>query len=252
MTPVVHVLSTVRRHQLLPAALLVFKTLRVGFPTAKVICYPNDLTDDPRNETAIVEAATAAGCELAYTHESTGWTHPGWIRHVIENNEGWNVILDTDMVFYSSVEDWDPVGSDIMGMAVPAFRCPYTRAITLPRIHTCLAWLNCDYIKNCIKHGDVIEMAPMDLISPCTFWNKGAKYFHDTLGQLHACSWVAAKAFTDSQLDAFTHLFSGTLLDAVGPCVPGLADMHRLAYEDPAAVRGAWRQQQRFYEQNKV
>ena len=39
----VHILVTVRKPELLPAALLVFKTLEVGFPTTPVYVWGNGL-----------------------------------------------------------------------------------------------------------------------------------------------------------------------------------------------------------------
>jgi hypothetical protein len=91
-------------------------------------------------------------------------------------------------------------------------------------------------------------MAPQDLISPCTFWDGGKKYFHDTMGQMVNAKGVQGRGFTDAQLDCFAHLFSGTLVDLVGPKVPGLAEAHTEAYRNPEAMRGAWRAHNAFYE----
>jgi hypothetical protein len=248
--PVVHVLATVRDASLLEAALLVFRTLRVGFPTFKVCVYPNVLIGEPTADYAIQKAALDSDCEVRFQTdkgEPLLWTHPDWIRHIIETEKGTAIICDTDMVFFGSCEGWEFSGVHMMGWRIPQFRCPYTRSITLGRLHTCLLWMNCDRLKDILRFESKHYMAPQDLISPCTFWDCGTKYFHDTMGQMANASYVEASGFTDEQLDCFSHLFSGTLVDLVGPTVPGLAEAHAAAYADPNALRGAWRHQMEFF-----
>lgn len=247
----VHILSTVRKKELLPAALLVFKTLRVGFPTARVVVYPNDLVCDPECVQAIIDAARGAGCEVT-GHENYMWEHPEWIRHVITENTGWNVICDTDMVFHEKVEDWEFQHTPMAGWYVPQFLCPYTKATTCSRIHTSLMWLNCDWLQSVLKREPEIYMANQDLISPCTFWLGGKKFFHDTMGQLFHCEGVSGLGFNSRKLDCYTHLFSGTLIDLVGKDIPGLAMAHAEALAHPEATRGVWRAQQAWYEGRRV
>jgi hypothetical protein len=246
----VHILATVRQPELLEAALLVFKSLRVGFPTFKVACYPNVLIDSPEAELAIQKAALDTDCEVRFqtnNGEPYVWDHPGWIRHIIETEKGTAIICDTDMILYENMEGWELGGVHMMGWRIPQFRCPYTRSVTLQRLHTCLLWLDCDALRSLLEWESKKYMAPMDLISPCTFWDCGTKYFHDTLGQMANACYVNTRGFTDQQLDALGHCFSGTLLDVVGPTVPGLAEAHAAAYADPNALRGAWRHQMEFF-----
>jgi hypothetical protein len=249
MSPQVHILATVRNPALLDAALLVFKTLRRGFPTFKVCVYPNILDGGPEVEAAIQQAALDTDCEVRYVTDDGDpdlWTHSDWIRHVITQNTNVQIICDTDVVFYESVEGW-PMRGDMMGWRIPQFRCPYTRSTTLSRLHTALLWMNCDSLQRVLNFENKTYLATEDLIAPCVFWSQREKMFHDTLGQMANHEQVATSDFEDWQLDAFAHLFSGTIVDLVGPKVAGLNLAHHNAYKNPEIMRGAWRGQKAFF-----
>lgn len=252
--PTVHILATVRQDSLLPAALLVFRTIRVGFPTANVLVYPNVLTCNPEAEKAIQQAALDADCQPTYLTNNGDpcfWTYPDWLRHVIEKSSGTNIICDTDVVFFEKVEDW-PLAGDMMGWRIPKFECPYTKATTMARLHTCLLWMNCDWLKGLLEKEGDIYMAPDDLIGPSVLWDRGLKYFSDCMGQMANHPSVADLAFTERQLDAFGHAFSGTLVDLVGKAIPGLAEAHAEIYRNPECLRGRWREQMRWYNERAV
>lgn len=252
MTPTVHILATVRNPELLRAALLVFNSVRTGFPTANIRVYPNVTCDAPEADRAIQQAALDADCQVVQFEPHQYWTHPEWIRHVITENTGYHWICDTDMVFHEKVEHWEFSEEHMAGWYIPTFRCDYTESITVKRLHTCLMWLNCDAIRKVLETENRILGAPDDLISPITFWNGGKKYFHDTMGQLANHREVNCAGFREKQLDCFTHLFSGTMLDLMSKAVPGLAEAHRLAYEYPDKLRGQWETQLKWYADRQV
>jgi hypothetical protein len=91
--PHVHILTHCRNPELLYQTLLVFDTLRVGFPTARVTVVDNASRVDVRP--AIREAAAKAGCDFHQLEREVA--HGDFIEHVVMTAPpGQLVFIDTD------------------------------------------------------------------------------------------------------------------------------------------------------------
>src|SRR6185436_18974807 len=97
----VHILATCRKPELLPYTLLVFRTLRVGFPTAAVEVTGNALQEFALKEVA--HAAESIGCKFTNGQETL---HHLWIESLIDSAKGPMWLCDCDMIFYAAVEGW--------------------------------------------------------------------------------------------------------------------------------------------------
>jgi hypothetical protein len=104
MNAPLHILATVRNPALLDAALLVFKTLRLGFPHNEVTVYGNGLRSD---HAGAVQQATASAAGTFNWIRPTA--HDVWLEHLIQTQTAPFWICDTDMVFFNPM-DFQPAG----------------------------------------------------------------------------------------------------------------------------------------------
>lgn len=246
--PTVHILATCRKPELIEATTMVFKTLRVGFPTALILVHGNGLTSE---RDSILDCALEADCEYV---DSPTVTHFKWIEDLVTNLTLPFWICDTDMAFWSSVEDWDLSHTVMAGRYLPDFRDPFTQSITMARPHTSLLYFNPLLIRGFIDRyrsefkTDLPWEIDADLFRPLripkeTPW--GDPRFYDTLAMLSRV--VPCMAFTGAQLNCYDHLNCGTYLDLVDKAHPGLRNTFEAAKKDINSMRGLWRRQQEYY-----
>lgn len=266
MNAPIHILATCRSEELLPATLLVFKSLRVGFPTAKVHCSIQGLPEGHPNGWPlgqIADACKGAGVgheilegELHHHHE--------WITRLIHGNDEPFWICDTDMIFWNSFEVYDFSNQTLAGWYIPEFFCKFANAVTRPRLHTSLLYIDPVGVRSAIKR--YAEQFPdayctprpgvQDLVFPRYIpmreGRKRVTIFHDTCSLLYQA--IAGTHFLESQLDRYSHLNSGTISDLVAKAYPDqrLRESHFAIFENPEMARGCWRQQEQFYKDNKA
>ena len=132
----VKVLVTVNDLAHLAACTLAFKSLRVGWPTAKIHVYVNggDYYGD-------IAAKLQREAQLPIDIYATKPVHHAeWIRGcVYTSTPGPLVIVDADTVFWKSCEDWE-FDEDVVlaGYFVPRMWNDFAKAVSEPRIHTSL------------------------------------------------------------------------------------------------------------------
>ena len=255
MTPTVHILATCTDLSLLPSTLLVFATLRVGFPTAKVVVWCNGLAGSEADE-AVRKAAHDVGAEATYTGSPIKPVRHGeWMRGIVESADSPIVFVDTDMVFHAPVEGWD-FQTGLAGRYLRRYLCPYTRCVTEPRLHTSLLFVEPRLLANELfmlraRFHESRFNPLVDLWSAVTIPERTragvVNHFHDTACLAYQA--VGGTVFTPEQLDAYDHLFAGTYLNDLAPSLSdcNLPALHAAAHRDPASIRGAWRSQNDWY-----
>lgn len=247
----VRILATARKEELLSYTLLVFKSLRVGFPTAEVIVTGNAL---PGWALAFVEASCEkAGCRFENGPETI---HHDWIsRLLIEESEPF-VLSDTDIIYYQKVEDW-AFETALAGFRVPEFFDEFTNAITRSRLHTSLLYIDPVKVREQVNaYESQFPVTPfnplMNLIAPVCLPFNGRGMFHDTCSLLfHA---IGGTPFTDQQKESYAHLNFGTLEDLVLPRLTNGEQMkhaRHMILNHPEAGRGLWRSQMEHYESRR-
>lgn len=251
----VHLLCTCRKPELLRAATLVFDSIRVGFPTATLDVFWNGLADTPEMERTRDSAKSTGANFVCITHI----THHQWLHSLVKHATEPLIVADTDLVFFDNFERFEFGNAILAGRYTPQFRCKFANAITKPRLHTCLLWIDPVKVREAVtKYGERFPdcyATPRptleDLIFPRYIPQRvGMPYFYDTASLLYQA--IGGHSFTPEQLDSFSHLNSGTLSDLVAPAYPEyrIRETHFSIYENPQLAKGNWRLHDAFYAAN--
>lgn len=258
--PDVHLLLTIRKEETLKTSLLVFDSIRIGFPTARIIVHLNQIAGQAWNQIAGQAWNRAAREACAKVDAQLGplmfrMRHHEWIQERVERALNPFVICDTDMVFYESVEGWQ-FPEPLAGAFELDHYNPVTRANHRRRLHTSLLFVRPLEFRDAIRAW---RAARPELYYPIDFnpWTPqwipdgpaSPMEFFDT-GAL-AYGAIGGARFSEQQLDAYTHLHCGTWSDVAGRSIPGLLQGHAQIMYDPAAARGVWRQQDQWYQEHQ-
>lgn len=249
----VHLLATVRRDELLNAALLVFRTIRVGFPTAEIHVWGNGLL--ARHASAVGKAVQNVGGIF----ENLPLTvHDRWIEHIIlhETEPVW--ICDTDVIFWDKVEACtvgDPSTTVLAGRVEPSYVEEWTWAVSVERIHTCLMFPDPPRLRLAMRA--IIDSVPRPfgataehaLIRQHFIPRRGAiPLLYDTMAGLYQAG--IGWRFGDQPNAAFDHLHGATYIDLVAPRLTGgqgLAHCHATVYGNLESARGLYEHQKKWY-----
>lgn len=255
MPPVVYILATVRNPALLEAALLVFKTLRTGFPTARVHVHGNAI--EPFLENEVARAAQKAGA--IFTRTVRRIAHDEWIEELVLGAAQPIWVVDTDVVFFDAVETFElDRQAAAAGRLEPEFLEEWTQSTHVERLHTSCLWLNAPRIRAAGRQWmgrfpAIWHTAQMNLIRQQFIPVAGQEpLFYDTCAGMYQA--LGGQAFTPEQDQAFEHLHCATYSDLITPAVPSLADLarvHKEIYSNPSLARGLLREQSKYYEQRK-
>ena len=143
MTEPLHILVHCRKSEMIPAATLIFKTLRTGFPEAPVYLWCNDRLC---GEDAIHAAARETDAQ--WVTPQCPLQHDHWIRYLIQTRRDPFWICDTDVVFWKRFEHApDPACDALAGVRMPAFYEPWTRTRYRERLHPCLMRIAPEHFK---------------------------------------------------------------------------------------------------------
>lgn len=245
----VHILVTVRKPELLPAALLVFRTLRTGFPHSPVFVWGNAL--DVSSMTAVQHAVNATHCHF---QNLPATSHDEWIENGIckLNEPFW--ICDTDVVFF--MEMMEPRGEvGFSGRREPEFDEEFTDTVHVERLHTAVMYLNPSVLRQQMREWMALIPAPWRYSAQFPFVRQnfvpvanGRTRFYDTMaGAYHA---FGGTPFDALQNASFEHLHCGTYADEVVKLAPSLKDLsavHAVVFANPDAARGLAQKQAEYY-----
>ena len=247
MSAPVHILATCRKPELLGGTLLVFDTLRIGFPTAKVTVHLNNHACSKQ----ITAKADEIGCHFVWVDT----IHHEWIEKLFLDEAEPFWILDTDVVLWSSVEDWDMSECFLSGTYTPRFHDPFTKCDTQSRLHTCLMYFDPIKIMSKVtdrlaRHVETPFNPCVNLIHPVMIPTQDRTFFFDTCALLHQA--IGGTAFKDDQLKCFEHLHCGTWSDLIESVFPRMRKIHDSIFADPQSARGLRDVQNEFYAQHAI
>jgi hypothetical protein len=242
MIPDVHILVTCRNPELKAMSLLVFDTIRIGFPTARIRCYLND-TNDPE----IVSRCHAFSDDVT----PVDMIHHKWIQMLLNSETEPFVICDTDMVFYSKVEDWK-FDTALAGYRIPEFDDEFTNTITRSRLHTSLMFIDPEKFNQYAEgYESAFPETPFNPIAsyvdPLCIPLNGRGYFHDTMSMAYHA--FGGTEFTQKQKSAYFHFHYGTLSDLVLPLLgngEGTKGVRDAILANPAIGLDMWRVQDEY------
>jgi len=249
----VHILATVRKAELMSAALLVFRTLRVGFPLAEVVVWGNGLSGGA--EAVVGDAARQCGARFINVPQGT--VHDAWIEDLIESQMAPFWICDTDVVFWEAMPQ--PKRRTVLsGRHEVEFEEEWTRTRHMERLHTAVMWIDPGLLRSAMREWMARIPAPWgqkaefplvrQAFVPLQQGRKRVTLFYDTLAGV----WQAGigTPFTEEQNQAFDHLHCATYADVI--TLQGLRATHEAIYRDHTVARGMRRQQDEYYARRKA
>lgn len=250
MSARVHILATVRNPSLLDAALLVFRSLRKGFPNAPVMVWGNDLSG--RALTAVSRAANGVQGQF---FNVLPMVHDAWIEKLILDGNEPFWVCDTDMVFFGPVPDPKP-GTVFSGRFEPEFLEEWTGTRHMARLHTCLMYFEPRLLRPAMRAWLAQFPAPWGMSAQVHLVRQNfvplagsVPLFYDTCAGLWHAN-VGGVRFDAETDGTFEHLHCGTYADLVSRC-QGLADLatvHKTIYRDNGQARSLRAWQERYYE----
>ena len=241
-----HILAKCSSPKRIKSLLLVFRSIRVGFPKANLFVYGNNL--DPRIIPHLFKAMDRKGCQ----YRNINLLPKGeWIEKLIQSERAPFWICDTDMVFFDSVEDWkfDLFG----GRYEPEFIEPWTQTQHMARLHPSLMYFNPVKLRQTIrgwpgKH-DFFSSMQMNLFRWHWVPELGCRLkFYDVCAGLHHA--FMGTAFSENQNEAFTHLFCGSYAHLSDTYKEHRA-MQEFAFETPFLTKGLWKVQLAWYKEHQ-
>lgn len=248
----VHILVTLLNPSRIKASLLVFRSIKVGFPTANLLVYGNGIKD-PEGRNLVEVTARNVGAQYVNIPMHS---HGQWIENILSNEREPFWICDTDIVFFDKVQDWF-TGSDELfaGRYEPEFWEEWTRTIHVARLHPSLMWINPQLLRAAMRawpgKQEFFNVVQQNLIQ----WNivpqSGRdQLFYDTCAGLYHA--LGGLRFTEAQNATFGHLFRGTYVDLVSEYYPNESARHDAIWDDPDLARNLWNDQQEWYEENRT
>lgn len=250
MTPIVYIVTYCRKIELLYGSVLTFKTLRTGFPTARVIVVDNGSIPEAR---PAIEAA-ALGCGAEYHQRAEACAHADILAEVAMNGRTSPIVfVDPDVVFWSGCEQWNFGDAIIAGRRIPTFYDTYTRCATVSRLHTSFLWIsNPRELQGTVT--DVRQLYPEFIPFRPVMMKAADGWIHwDTFAGITSTLGKYAQAFGAFQLDSYDHLFCGSHIDLVASSLPSSirdewTKLHTAVKRgNLEAARGWWRKQDEFF-----
>jgi hypothetical protein len=211
----VHLLATVLSRDLIENSLLVFRTIRVGFPTASILVIGNDL--DRHSEALVHAAARSVNASFQNVPPTA---HGQWIEALIRDEVSRFWICDTDIVFHKPVEDWfRPPGDRLFaGRYEPDFFEKWTQSQHVARLHPSLMWFNPRPLRAAMRAWPAKHPFFNSVEKTLIRWTfipiAGRLCFYDTCAGLYHA--LGGDRFTQAQNEAFTHRFCGTYANLAG------------------------------------
>lgn len=263
----IFILLYCRRPDLLYGTTLIFRTLRVGFPTARINIVDNASVEEVRP--VLRELAAREGCE--FVQLTAELQHHDFLAQVIGNSDDEPLVfVDPDVVFWESCEGWQFDGL-AAGRLIPRFLDDYTGCVTEPRLHTSFLWIPRPAVFRQAMHSLKAWWFDFEPIRPLMFFDSGCGWRRldtgatlggwrrqDTGAALYAALPEKMVAFGPRELGAYDHLFVGSHIDLVTPALDSekrgrALEIHRLAREgELSSLKGLWIEQDEFFRRRAV
>ena len=228
---------------------LVFNSLRVGFPSARIQVVDN--ASNPLVRPTIEDLARKSGAEYREIQDSV--SHPAFIYWALRTHPDEPVVfVDPDVTFWRNVEDWRIEGL-MAGRLIPAYDCPYTGCETQARLHTSFLWVPSP--RRLLEEIGSIKVArpEFDAFAQRMFPLDGRWIRFDTASAAYMALTDQMQAFGLEELESYDHLFCGSNLNLVGEKLDErflevMRGADEYARSNGSVPKGIWRQQQEWFE----
>jgi hypothetical protein len=242
--PVVTILTYGAHPALAYGTLLIFKTLRTGFPTADIEVFDNGSHSGVRDQ--IMAECQRVGASFSGISPQSWVDHYRWLLLERRDDGRPLVILDPDVVLWESVEDWSFAGSLVAGRLMR--RIQARPIVQHARIHPSFLW-----VENLSQLRSAMGNRAEELIRPALGAFEGEVHFWDTFSRLYEEMVHWCYSFGPEKLDAFDHLFFGSHLPVIASHtsqdlgVIGRAHVYA-ASGNLEPLRGIWREQDYYFD----
>jgi len=243
----VFILATCKNPELFAYTKLVFETLRIGFPNARIFVDLNNL--EIKQEASIKEIAEELGCIVRSISETI---HHKWLAEILKKEVDPFWIVDTDVIFYKEVESWTTTNA-LFGARIPEFIDEFTGAQTKARLHTSLLRIDPvgvnEALKSYFSTQNITEFNPhASLIYPQVVAVSGIPNFYDTLASLYHA--IGGEDFKPHQKDSYFHFHFGTFSDRVLEKLQDsvkIKESRERVLSNSEVGKGLWRVQEQFF-----
>lgn len=210
----VHILATCLNPEMLGNTLMVFRTLRTGFPKSDITVYGNGL--DPLTSACVADCAKEVWAEY---QPIPIMAHGYWIELLVSGASEPFWICDTDIIFRQPVEHWAERSNELFaGRYEPDFFERWTQSRHVARLHPSLMWFNPRALRAAIRAWPGKHPFFNSVIKNLIQWSfvpfDGKLIFYDTCAGLHHA--LGGLPFTAEQNECFSHRFAGTYSDLMG------------------------------------
>jgi hypothetical protein len=230
---------------------LIFKTLRVGFPNAKIFVYDNASPI----ELSIKIKKLAWENDCYFTRFEKEIPHYHYFEHFIVNNNTNEpiIFLDPDICFWESCENWK-FNSLLAGRLIPEFCDDWTGCITHARIHTSFLWIpNTSKLVEEINSVDKFKHQTSGLyFSEFMYFIRDKWFRFDTMAMTYSLFKKQIDCFDGEKLNSYDHLFFGTHLNRVKNKLPQLIRPHEQVKINYKSIKGIWRKQEEYFNDRKI
>lgn len=224
------------------SALLVFNTIRVGFPNWPITCiYLGDF-DEIKSEIedkCKIDNITFRDLSLSFQ------TNDEVIEWLVKNEQQDFLVCDSDMIFWKSLEFYQPI-NNLAGRHIPRYSCEFTNTLTEERLHTSLLYfsnlpqLRLD-IENSFKQLFDGRFTPYNPYKPVITKFKGQSLFYDSCCILYHA--IGGEAFGKDILDCYDHLHAGSFYKEIVNELKIPDKQWTGAFSHPESVKGSYRKQ---------
>ena len=220
----VHVLVSCRSPEMQRTSTLVFDTIRTGFPNCEIHVWDN-------HNTIINVKEITKHLDVKHHHIQELGTifmmkHWDWIRNLVDEERGNFCIVDTDVIFFDSVEK-HLMDANLIGEYIPTFYDQLTKLWHIERLHTAVMMINSTELKRIEGNANKDRpptVAPFDLINPRAIMFRGSGQYYDTMANAYH-SMNGFKNFPKDRqgiLREFVHLHCGSWMDYVERLSPSI------------------------------
>jgi hypothetical protein len=251
----VFILTYCRNLELFYGTSLVFRTLRTGFPNARVHVVDNASLPEVRSELARLARETDCRFE---TLPEPGIPHHQFIeqrlRDVASRAEpgAAMVFLDPDVCLWRDCEglEFDRM---VAGLYLEAYDDEVMQCVTMPRLHTSFLWLSDP--ARLVMEIERLKRSHIDFQPFLAFSVKLGDVWlrYDTGASLYAALPEHCQPFDEAHMDYYDHIYAGSHFDLWRGLHPGelrefMASVHGLAKDgDLDALKGLWRRQREVW-----
>jgi len=213
----VFILTFCRNLDLLYGTELIFKTLRVGFPTASVTIVDNASLPEARQR--VEHLARESGCQFRQISDPNIEHHEFLDRTIADAAAAGTrplIFLDPDLCLWASCEDFE-FDALMAGKLIDAYEDDLYACVTMPRLHTSFLWIPGP--RRLLGEIEKIRGKRFDFRPFLSFSVKlgDAWIRYDTGASLYAAIQNQTKRFTDAHLDRYDHIFCGSHLQLLEP-----------------------------------